>query len=623
MHSDEKNAIQKAYFYLSNGALQSASEVLQDVLTGDPEHADALQMLGVVYALSGKPRQAADLLRRASERAPENGALLANLARASWDCGEIAQAALAWDRVIALGNADADAWSDRGTVLRSLGGREEALASLEHAILLQPHHLAAWTNRGNVLHELDRFDEALVCHEKALTLQPDDAAAWMNKGSTLDCMQQFDEALACYETALALNPGEALIWSNRGVALRHAGKTDEALASFDHAIALDASCINAWINRGTLKNDLHQYALAVQDYDRALAIAPEHADAQCGEALARLAMGDYEVGWQQFEARWKRSGAEPLRHQHLPLWLGAEDLAGKRILLWAEQGLGDTLQFCRYISMVGASGCTIVVEVPATLQRLLQQSLPGCQIVSVGEEVPPCDFQTPLLSLPLALKTRIETIPGRTPYLFAATIGNNGDGDGDGDGAGKRASAGTSEGTTDVASTVPTAGTSRPADGAVMTRLPRIGIACSGSTSYAGNRLRSMPLAAFAPLQKIADLVLLQQQVSADDAIFLRGNAAIVHTPHAMGDFAETAAIACTLDLIISVDTALAHLAGAMALPVWVLLPWACDWRWQAQPDTSPWYPGMRLFRQERSGDWDGVIVKILGALAELQKSRR
>jgi hypothetical protein len=329
-----------------------------------------------------------------------------------------------------------------------------------------------------------------------------------------------------------------------------------------------------------LHHERMQHDKALLDYGKALQLAPGNADAMSGEALSQLAIGDFETGWKSYEYRWKRQGAESPRHTGTPLWLGQQPLRGKRILLWSEQGFGDTIQFCRYAPLVAAMDCEVIVEVPSTLKRLLG-SLRNCRVAGLDEKLPECDFQTPLLSLPLALNTGPATIPASIPYLCAdpqkVTYWNE-----------------------------------RIRHGG---RTLKIGIACSGNAGYGRDRNRSMPLAAFAPLQKIADLILLQKGVANEDDPFLRGNPAIHYAGDAIAGFDDTAAIVATLDLVISVDTALAHLAGALGKPVWILLPWTADWRWQLERCDSPWYPTARLFRQDKPGDWQGVVSKVLTAL--------
>jgi tetratricopeptide (TPR) repeat protein len=578
--------LHQAYRHLQGGELESATRLLEELLAVEPEHSDALQMLGLVNALGGNPRQAARLLKQASALDPRNAALHANLARAQWDAGMAQEAAGTYDAIIALGEANSDTYSDRGMVLSALGRHHDALASLDQAIALQADHADAWSNKGNVLHALGRLGDALACHDRALSLRPGSAPAWSNKAAALARMDRVDEALACYGTAIALEPANAPTRSNRGVAFRRSGRYGEALDDFNQALALDPRCVDAWINRGVLHHELMQHDKALRDYEQALLIAPGNADAISAEALSRLAIGDFETGWKRFEYRWKRQGAEAPRHTGTPLWLGQQPLRGKRILLWSEQGLGDTIQFCRYAPLVAAMDCEVIVEVPSSLTRLLT-SLGNCTVAALGDKLPDCDFQTPLLSLPLALNTRAETIPSSIPYLHADPrkirqwrdrIHHGG-------------------------------------------RALKIGIACSGNRGYGVDRQRSMALAEFAPLQKFADLILLQKGVRNEDEPFLRGNPAIRYPGDALADFDDTAAIVATLDLVISVDTALAHLAGALGKPVWILLPWTADWRWQAERNDSPWYPTARLFRQDKAGNWQGVASKILIALLDMHRS--
>jgi tetratricopeptide (TPR) repeat protein len=608
--------IGQAYRYLCIGALADAARVLDRLLDEAPDHPDVLQMRGMVFALGGKPREAVPLLQRASMLDSHNAGLLGNLARALWESGQGEDALAAWERVMRLGQGTSCAWSDRGTVLAGLRRFAEALASFDVAIALEAGHADAWTNRGNALHELGNYEEALISHDKAIALEPEAARPWVNKASTLDRMHRHDEALTCYATAIALAPKVADTWSNRGVALRHANRLDEAMASFDRAIAIDPACINAWLNRGALQDLLRQHAKALLDFEQALLIVPGNPEALSGDALARLAIGEFQAGWEHYEHRWKCHGAERLRHERLPLWLGEQSLEGKRILLWAEQGLGDTIQFCRYAPLVARLGAEVVLEVPASLNRLMT-TLGECRVVSQGETLPECDFQTPLLSLPLAFKTRLDSIPVAPAYLHALESDilrwrNAG-------GHVKRRNLRTAaapDGNHPPSGIVGARQASVLRPPALPARMPLIGIACSGNPTHARDASRSMPLAAFAPLQKIANLVLLQKDVTEDDTLFLRGNSAIHFPGKEIADFADTAAIVAGLDLVISVDTALAHLAGALGAPVWILLPWASDWRWQLERSDSPWYPSARLFRQDRPGNWEGVMARVFGALA-------
>jgi hypothetical protein len=307
-------------------------------------------------------------------------------------------------------------------------------------------------------------------------------------------------------------------------------------------------------------------------------LRPDFAEAHWNEALLSLLTGDFSRGWAKYECRWKK---EPLvlskRNFSQPLWLGADAIDGKTILLHSEQGFGDTIQFCRYVPLVAARGARIILEVQRPLQELMTNLASAAQVISKGDPLPDFDLQCPLLSLPLAFGTRLETIPSAMPYLQ----------------------------------------TSVQALKDWQARLgpkvrPRIGVAWSGNPTHKNDQNRSISLRSLLPLLDIeATFVSLQKDIRHDDAAVLKEHSDILQFGDALKNFSDTAALISQLDLVISVDTSVAHLAGALAKPVWVLLPFIPDWRWLLDRDESPWYPTVRLFRQEDTRAWDSVIVRV------------
>ena len=384
---------------------------------------------------------------------------------------------------------------------------------------------------------------------------PNYAEALYNRGNTLHELKRFEEALASYDRALAVRPDYAEALYNRGLSLHELKRFEEALASCDHA----------------------------------LAVRPNYTEAHWNEALLRLLTGDFRRGWVKYEWRWKNESlAPPKRNFSQPLWLGAEALAGKTILLHSEQGFGDTIQFCRYVPLVAERGACVILEVPRPLRELMSTLTGAEQIVSSGDPLPDFDIHCPLLSLPLAFGTRLETIPAATPYLRASSQSlMNWD-----------------------------------------TRLGpkrhrRIGLAWSGSPMNRNDQNRSIRLSSLLSLLDIeATFVSLQKDVRSDDVTVLKDQGDLLHFGDALDNFSDTAALISTLDLVISVDTSVAHLAGALAKPVWVLLPFIPDWRWLLDRNDSPWYPTARLFRQDDARAWDAVIARVHAALYELVQCR-
>jgi hypothetical protein len=333
---------------------------------------------------------------------------------------------------------------------------------------------------------------------------------------------------------------------------------------------------------------------ALASYERALALKPDDADIHLNEAFVRLLAGDFERGWRKNEWRWEsapsgllnRSSGMLRRNFPQPLWLGAEAIEGKAILLYGEQGLGDTIHFCRYVPLVAERGARVILEVAEPLRVLMSGLAGASHCIARGEAPPDFDLQCPLLSLPLAFGTRLETIPRETPYLTAPAPARDWE--------------------------------------ALLGDRPRIGLAWSGNALHKNDRRRSVALAALAPLFDIAaTFVSLQPDARPADAAALAARSDVLDLGPALANFADTAALISHLDLVISVDTAVAHLAGALGRPVWILLPFIPDWRWLIDRDDSPWYPTARLFRQTEIREWHGVVERVRDALREFVRAHQ
>jgi Tetratricopeptide repeat/Glycosyltransferase family 9 (heptosyltransferase) len=418
--------------------------------------------------------------------------------------------------------------------------------------------------------------EALACFDRILAASPTHAEARANRGAALAALGRHAEALADFEAALAAGPNP-IVFYNRGLALAALGRPAEAVASYDRTLALAANHANAWSSRGVALQALNRHADAIASFDRAIALEPDFADAHFNKSLALLAIGDYPRGQAEYEWRWKRSGVEHLRHNFgRPLWRG-DPARGKTILLHAEQGLGDTIQFARYAPLLARAGAHVILETHAELKPLLARLDGVRSVIARGDARPAHDFHCPLGSLPLAFKTELASVPAEIPYLSAD--------------AGR-------------------ADRWRP-------RLeafggPRIALAWAGNAAHANDRNRSVPLALLRRLwdRDGARIVSLQRDLRAGDAEMLAA-APVLALGSELADFDDTAAVLAGCDLLITVDTSVAHLAGAMGRPVWLLLPFSCDWRWTAQSDRSPWYPSARLYRQPQPGDWESVVARL------------
>ena len=569
-----------------DGALASYDRAL----TLQPDDAEVLYNRGVTLHKLRRFDEALASYHRALTVRPDFAEALCHRGVTLHELKRFEEALASYDRALMLWPDYADALFNRGVTLNELKRFDEALTSYDRALTVRPDDADAHLNRGMTLHKLKRFEEALASYDRALTVRPDYAEAFSNRGNALHGLKRLEEAVASYDRALTLRPDYAEALYNRGLALRELQRFEEALASYDRALTLRPEYAEALLNRGiTLQYELKRFEEALANYDRALTLRPDYAEAHFNEALCRMLIGDLNRGWEKHEWRWEsKQVRNDKRNFAQPLWLGSNEITGKTILLHAEQGFGDTIQFCRYVPLVVERAARVILEVQKPLHELMSTQPGAAQIVSRGDPLPDFDIHCPLLSLPLAFGTRLETIPSATPYLHAS----------------------------------PQAAMSWNARLGPKSR-PRIGLAWSGRPTHKNDHNRSVRLSSFLPLLDFdATFVSLQREVRVNDATALQDRSDLLHFGDALENFSDTAGLISNLDLVISVDTSVAHLAGALAKPVWVLLPFIPDWRWLLDRNDSPWYPTARLFRQDDARAWDTVIARVHAALYELVQCR-
>lgn len=469
-----------------------------------------------------------------------------------------------------------------GTAELQLGHDVLAIRLLEHALQLNPGLTPAHANIAVAYQKQNQLDLALLHVDKALEARPDGAPMHINRGNILRVLERREEALAAYDAALRKDPDYAPGYSNRGVLKREMGDLEGALADFDVALARMPNYSEAWNNKGTTLRDLGRPAEALAAYTRAVQLRPDNASARWQKGAMELLLGDYEHGWQDFQARWQSPKLVRTRPDFpQPEWLGQSDPAGKTVLVYAEQGLGDTIQFSRFVPELEARGAKVILEVQSALVPLLR-TLPAPakerMLIGMNAPKPAFDLQVPLMSLPLALGTRVDTIPAAGGYLFPDPE--------------KRAQ--------------------------WQNRLgpktkPRIGLCWSGREGYAANRWRNIPVEAYAPLlDPRLEFHALQKEVSPPDRAPLNDLPAIRPHMDDLGDFSDTAALMDQMDLIITVDTSIAHVAGALGKPVWIITPQRPEWRWLMDRADTPWYASARLFRPKRN--------QIGALIADIQK---
>lgn len=499
------------------------------------------------------------------------------------------EALLSYDQAIKFNPRHAEAHYNRGVIFKELRRFQEALSQYHQAIALKNNYVEAYNNCGNVLIDLKKLEEALACFQKAIEINPNYAFAYNGQGNVLMELKRFDEALLSYEKAIALNTGSSDAYNGKSNALQELKRFDAAVSGYEQAIAINPDSADTYANRGLALQGLEKFDEAIQNFDKAIALNPESVDPYWNKALLKILMGEWEEGWQLYEYRRHRKGQkESYPDYPQTLWLGHENVADKVLYIYPEQGLGDFIQFCRYVPLVEKLGAKVVLSVSAPLVSMIKTMGLNAIIVTKDEKVDAFDLHCPIMSLPLAFRTTLENIPNTVPYFFADKAKKN-------DWADKL--------------------------GKTASQL-KVGLVWSGSKDHKKDHDRSIRLEQLAPLFTLPiAFYSLQKEVRDQDKLTISRLNQIHQFSDELIDFSDTAALVDCLDLVITVDTSVAHLAGAMAKNVWILISYLPDYRWMLDRDDTPWYPTARLFRQPGVGDWDSVIINIKAALVELLRT--
>jgi tetratricopeptide (TPR) repeat protein len=573
---------QKGLSLLHQGKAEEAANCFRQALARKPQWPEALHNLANALRDGGRYDESSAFYREALRLKPEFAEAHHSFGLALAAQRKFAEAEAHYRESLRLKPQFAEALNNLGLVLKELGKLDEALSSYQESLRLKPNCLAVYNNLANLYAEQGKEAEAVAAYQEALRLKPDYPEVLNNLGNLLGGQGKLDEAIASYRQALHFRPNYPEVCNNLGNALAAQGKTDEALASYGEAIRLKPDYAEGHNNLANLQANYGSLEEGLLGYEEALRLKPDFVDAHLNRSLAWLRMGDYARGLPEYEWRWQGKGRAQ-RSCAQPLWDGSP-LAGRIILLYPEQGIGDTIQFARYAPLLKEQGATVLLETPAALLRLFA-GLPGVdQLLAPGMVIPKFDVHAPLMSLPRLVSTTVDTIPARVPYLHAEE------------------------------SLLKEWGQRLKSDGY------RVGIVWQGNPKYAGDRNRSVRLRQFGPLAQVPgiELVSLQKGPGREQLVEEAGCFAVRDVlGESEVDFSDTAAIIRNLDLVIAVDTAVAHLAGALAVPVWVAIPFASDWRWLRGREDSPWYPTMRLFRQRQRGDWEDVFQRMAEALGK------
>jgi tetratricopeptide (TPR) repeat protein len=580
--ADQRNAMIWATLGYANfeaGAFRDAVEAFQKTTRLDARAHPALHGLGKSLQALGRHQEAAGAFARAIALEPRNVDYLNDRGVALMQIGALDDSLRDFDAALAVAPGFFGAWLNKGLALKKRGDAAAALAALDHSIALNPSYALAHSNRAAVLLDMREYTQALEAAQRAIALAPDFAEAWNNQGLAQLELGEASAALASFEQSARLDPHNAAAVYNAAGVHSQKGNYVEALAAYRQCVLVAPAHVAALNDLGLAEAAVGDHAAALATYDRALRIAPEFADAQFNKSLTCLLLGNLAEGWRLFEARKRKKNPVGFQDFGLPLWSGAQDVSGRRILLHWEQGFGDTLQFIRYAPLVRAKGAAVALMVQSELAPLIRRVMPDMDVV---DEVPPdAQLQCPLLSLPRAFGTVLQTIPPAPQWQADETRRDS-----------WRARLGAAH-------------------------KPRIGFAWRGNAAHGNDRNRSLGFVDMLPIiDETADWIGIQKAMPEADSQAVASTPRIRVFDAEITDFEDTAALIAEMDLIISVDTSLAHMAGSMGRDCWVMLPFNPDWRWLLDREDSPWYPTLRLFRQKRPGDWAGVLEDIRAALA-------
>lgn len=579
---DVELELQRGIAFHSAGDLSNAARCYQAVLLHAPGNVDALNLMSALATLAGKPDIGADLAREAIAGDDSFFAPYLSLGNALQVLGDAAGAVEAFSRGVALNSQSAEGFSNLSSALSTCGRFEEASDAATRALALNPDLSEAHNNFGNALRGLDSPAEAVECYEKAVALNPDFVEAWQNLGSTRLEIGAAHGALEALLRALELEPNAAR-FHNLGNAFLALNQFDEAARCFAQAIEQDGAFLDAWMNLSVALKSQGLLAEAEAVQRDAVTLAPDDAEAHFNLAVLLLQQGKMEEGWAEYEWRWRLPHFQPLlRDLGKPRWKG-EEFDGRTLLITSEQGYGDALEFARFVPLAALRGGRVIVECRPGLERLFS-TLKGCtEVVTFGADLPAFDLHLPLMSLPGVLGVTLDNIPAELPYL------------------------GGPPGAADFSALTTASGL-------------KIGIAWAGKASRRDNLSRSCSLDDFAPLLEIAGAEIFALQVGPSAGLGPWAARDNVHdlSPD-LTDFADTAAAISQLDLVVSVDTSVAHLAGALGKPTWVLLSQPNNaFLWMEDRRDSPWYPSVRLFRQTTPGDWAGCMTAVVDELGRM-----
>ncbi|MBB15915.1 hypothetical protein CMK22_11630 [Candidatus Poribacteria bacterium] len=573
---DIETEVNQAIVYHRSGKLQQAEQICQQILDIDPQNAEVLNLFGLIACQAGKYEIAVDLINHALDISSNQPLFLNNLGFVLKEQGKISEAIAAYSQALDMTPESFEIYNNLGVALYKQRKYDKAIEAYQKAIQIQPDFIEAYNNLGVAFKKKGELNSATQVYYQALRIQPDFAEAHRNLGDILQKQGEYDKAIEAYQKAIQIQPDYAAAYNNLGIAWQKQGKLEQAVQIYNKTLVIRPNYPQAYNNLANTLKEQGKLQEAVQVYHKAIEINPSYIDAHKNLGIVLLLQGDFQRGWQEYEWRLKPddlcSG-----NRARTRWDGSS-LSGKTILLYAEQGFGDTIQFIRYVHLLMEYDTKILVECQPELLQLFGNIGAIQKTIAVGQSLPKFDVNASLLSLPSILGTDLSSIPAKIPYLYVKSQSN-----------------------TDLE----------------MPSEYKVGVVWAGNLKHPDDNNRSVGLQQFSVLFDVVNCQFFSLQVGnrRDDIIRYSYSDEITDLGVNFSDFFDTAVAISELDLVISVDTAVAHLAGALGKPVWVLLPFVPDWRWLLEREDTPWYPTMRLFRQTNTRDWAEVLKKVRLAL--------
>ncbi len=543
--------LQQAVQNFQSGNLTQSHTILNNILQIDPKNFHAIHLMGVIYGIQDNHECAVNFFQKAVKINPNDYSANFNLAKA----------------------------------LAKTGNHSVAIKFHNTAVRLAPEQPEAWLNYGKSLSDIHNFEDAITHYDQAIKLNSQYADAWYNKGVALQELKRYEEAIVHYDEVIKLLPTHAKAWHNKGVCLHDLRLYDQAILNYDEAIKLEPEYAEAWCNKGASSHEAMSLENALTYYERALQIDPNYLETYWNKAITSLTLGDYKNGWELYEYRWKTIMSKSYRHGEIPALTSLDNLHNKKILVWHEQGYGDTIQFSRYISAITNLGAKVTFEVQEPLINLLQNSIDYCKVTQLAHEQSEFDYQIPLLSLPRLLKFDLNKVPKPIQISLDSTY--------------------TEKWKSQLN---------------LSDKKPNIGVAISGNPSHKNDLNRSMPLKELSKIFGYGNFFIIQKNLNPEDQALATELNNIFFLGNLINDFTDTAAIIANMDMIISVDTSLIHLAGSMNKKSFLLLPFCPDWRWLTNAPSSLWYESIKVIRQNKFQDWNSVVDEVKLDLIAIKK---